>query len=308
MQRPPTPQNTAATGAQANDMFTLAVAPALFVLLWSTGWLVAGLAAPYADPLAFLSVRYAIAALCLAVFAWLSTAPWPGTRTDWIHALFSGVLIHALYLGAVWWAIRHGVPAGVSGVIAALQPILTAMLAPLLINERITFGRWLGIMLGFSGLMLVLAPKLVGVEGGFAAVAIPILINAIGMVSVTLGWFYQKRFIPSGDLRTVSCVQYLGAFLATLPVALLIEDFVITPNLTMALVFLWSVVALSIGAIALLLLLIRRGAVSRAAALVYLVPPLTALQAWLFLGETLTLMQLAGMAITVVGVALAVRK
>ena len=293
MQRPTRPQATPAPSAQANDMFTLAVAPALFVLLWSTGWLVAGLAAPYADPLAFLSVRYAIAALCLAVFAWLSTAPWPGTRTDWIHALFSGVLIHAIYLGAVWWAIRHGVPAGVSGVIAALQPILTAMLAPLLINERITFGRWLGIM---------------GVEGGFAAVAVPILINAIGMVSVTLGWFYQKRFIPSGDLRTVSCVQYLGAFLATLPVALLIEDFVITPNLTMALVFLWSVVALSIGAIALLLLLIRRGAVSRAAALVYLVPPLTALQAWLFLGETLTLMQLAGMAITVVGVALAVRK
>ncbi len=292
---------------QDRDVFTNVAAPILFVLLWSTGWVVAGFSADYADPLTFLTARYALAALCLAAFAWFARAAWPATGMDWMHALVSGVLLHAIYLGGVWWAIRHGVPTGVSGIIAALQPILTAMLAPLLIGERVSLMRWLGVMLGFTGLVAVLAPGF-GATGTFAGLVVPLVVNMLAMVAVTFGWFYQKKFIPTGDLRTVTCIQYVSAALVTLPVAFLIEDLHITVNLTMALVMLWSVVALSIGAIALLLLLIRRGAVSRAAALVYLVPPTTALQAWLFFGETLTLIQILGMTVTVIGVALATRK
>ncbi|MEO1197856.1 MAG: DMT family transporter [Pseudomonadota bacterium] len=298
----------ASTGAsKSRDGFTDILAPALFVALWSTGWIAAGFSAPHADALTFLTVRYVLAALCLAAFAWVAGARWPDTPAAWAHACITGILMHAIYLGGVWWAVRHGVPAGISGIIVALQPILTAALATMLIGERVSALRWTGVLIGFVGLALVLTPGLIGETGTLAGLGLPLAINIIGMIAVTLGWFYQKRFIPTGDLRTVTTVQYIGAAVVTFPVALAFEDLAIAINMTTVLVMAWSVLALSIGAIALLLVLIRRGAVSRAAALVYLVPPATALQAWLFFDETLGPLQILGVAITVVGVALATR-
>lgn len=283
--------------------------PFLFVFLWSSGWIVAKYAAEYADPLTFLSARYLFAGCLLAAFAALARAAWPQRAADWGHALFSGVLIHALYLGTVWWAIRHGVPSGISGVIAALQPILTTVLAPALAQERIARLRWLGVALGFAGLLLVLSPKLAGLSGdALQAVAFPLAVNALGMVSVTLGTFYQKRFIQSGDLRSITVLQYTGALAVTLPVAFLIEPMRIEWNPLIFGVMAWSVLALSIGAISLLLILIRRGEVARSAQLIYLVPPTAAIQAWLLFNETLSLLQIGGMAVTVLGVALASRK
>ena len=287
----------------------LRAAPLLFVLIWSTGWVVAGFSAPYADPLTFLSLRYALAALALALITFAMKASWPTDVSSIRHALISGVLIHALYLGGVWWAVRHGLPAGISGLIAALQPIMTAFLAPMLVGERISPARWLGIVLGFIGIGLVLSPKLAGVEASaFQAVLIPIGVNAIAMLSVTLGTFYQKRFIPTGDLRSVTTLQYVGAFAVTLPAAWLLEPMLIEWNATMAMVLAWSVLALSLGAIGLYLMLIRRGAVSRAAALIYLIPPVVAVEAWLLFGEKLGMVQLMGMGITVIGVVLATRR
>jgi drug/metabolite transporter (DMT)-like permease len=189
-----------------------------------------------------------------------------------------------------------------------LQPILTAALAPLLLRERIGGKQWLGIVLGFVGIIIVLSPKLAAVNASdFGAVTIPLAINAIAMIAVTAGTFYQKRYIHSGDLRTVTILQYAGALAVTLPVAYLIEPMRLDINATTILIMLWSVLAISIGAIALLLLLIRRGEVSRAAQLIYLVPPTAAVQAWLLFGEQLSPLQLAGMALTVIGVALASR-
>ncbi|MGL4728428.1 MAG: DMT family transporter [Bosea sp. (in: a-proteobacteria)] len=287
----------------------LRLAPILFVLIWSTGWVVAGLAAPYADPLTFLSVRYAVAAVAMAGIALALKAAWPLSRADYGHALVSGVLLHAIYLGGVWWAVRHGLPAGISGLIAALQPILTALLAPALLAERISTRQWAGVGLGFLGIALVLQPKLAGVAPGvMGAVLLPILVNIVSMISVTAGTFYQKRFIATGDLRTVTTLQYVGALLVTLPVAYLLEPMVIQWNGTMVFVLAWSVLALSLGAIGLYLMLIRKGEVSRAATLIYLIPPTVAVQAWLFFGETLGAIQLIGMAVTVAGVALATRR
>jgi drug/metabolite transporter (DMT)-like permease len=287
----------------------LRLAPILFVLIWSSGWVVAGLAAPYADPLTFLAVRYAAAAAAMAGIALALKAEWPGSRADYGHALVSGVLLHAIYLGGVWWAIRHGLPAGISGLIAALQPILTALLAPALLRERISARQWAGVGLGFLGIALVLQPKLAGVAPGIlGALMLPILVNVAAMLSVTLGSFYQKRFIPTGDLRTVTALQYVGAFAATLPAAFLLEPMVIQWNGAMVFVLAWSVLALSLGAIGLYLMLIRRGEVSRAAALIYLIPPTVAIEAWLLFGETLAAIQLVGMAVTVAGVALATRR
>ncbi len=287
----------------------LRLAPVVFVLIWSTGWVVAGLSAPYADPLTFLALRYFTAAIAMGVIALALRAEWPVDKASIGHALMSGVLLHAIYLGGVWWAVRHGLPAGISGLIAALQPILTALLAPALIGERISGRQWAGVGLGFLGIALVLQPKLAGVAPeALWGVAIPILVNVIAMFSVTFGTFYQKRFIASGDLRTVTALQYVGAFLATLPVAWALEPMVIQWNGTMVFVLAWSVLALSLGAIGLLLMLIRKGEVSRAAALIYLIPPTVAVEAFLLFGETLGPIQLLGMAVTVAGVALATRK
>ena len=283
--------------------------PLIFVLIWSTGWIVARFARDYADALTFLSVRYALAGAALLAFALVSRAQWPQGRAEWGHALFSGILLHGIYLGAVWWAIRHGLPASISALIAALQPILSTLLAPALLGERIGPLRWLGVAIGFAGLVVVLSPNLFGVSQEALAVVWPLLLlNAIAMVSVTLGTFYQKRYIHSGDLRTVTVLQYAAALAVTLPAAYLLEPMRIVWNTTMVLTMAWSVLALSIGAIALLLLLIRRGEVSRSAQLIYLVPPAASLQASMLFGEQLSLVQIAGMVLTVLGVALAARK
>lgn len=281
------------------------IAPALFVLIWSTGWISAGLAARTSDPLTFLSVRYALAAAALATIALAAGARWPRGRAAG-HALVSGVLLHAIYLGGVWWAIRAGLPTAVSGLLAAIQPILTALLAPRLIGEPITARQWAGVLAGLVGLALVLAPKLAGVEAAaLAAVAGPLIVNVIAMIGVTLGTFYQKRFLAVGDLRTSTATQYLAAFAVTLPVAALTEPMRIGTDPITLLTMAWTVLALSLGAIGLLLMLIRRGAVARSAALIYLVPPTVALEAFALFGERLAPVQLAGMALTVIGVALA---
>ena len=283
--------------------------PLIFVLLWSTGWIVARYSADYADPLTFLSARYALAGLVLVAFAVFAKAQWPQGRAEYGHALVSGVLIHAIYLGCVWWAIRQGVPTAISALIAATQPLLTTLLAPALAGERIQPMRWLGVLVGMAGLVIVLAPRLFGVSvADLQHAAWPIGINFLGMVSVTFGTFYQKRFIRSGDLRTVTVLQYAGALALTLPVAFLLEPMHIEWNATMIAVMAWSVLALSIGAIALLLLLIRRGEVSKSAQLIYLIPPTASIQAYFLFGEQLSLVQIAGMALTALGVALASRK
>lgn len=286
----------------------LTLAPGLFVLIWSTGWISARFAAPYADPLTFLSVRYALAGALLAVLCVASGAVWPRGKAA-AHAALSGVLLHAIYLGGVWWAISKGLPAGISGLIAAVQPILTAFLAPRLAGETIPLRHWLGIVLGFGGILMVLGPKLAGLSGAaLSSQLMPLGINVVAMISVTLGTFYQKRFIAAGDLRAVTVLQYAGALAINLPIAWLTEPMRIAWNLSMVLNMAWAVLALSIGAIGLLLMLIRQGAVSRAAALIYLVPPTVALEAFLLFGETLNGLQMVGMAVTAFGVALAVRR
>jgi drug/metabolite transporter (DMT)-like permease len=292
-----------------NSPLFLRFVPVIFTFLWSSGWIVAGYSALHADALTFLVVRYACAALAITAVALAMGAPWPRGRRAILDCVVTGVLIHAAYLGGVWWAVRHGLPTGISGLIAGLQPILTALFAPMLVGERITPVRWLGILAGFVGIALVLQPKLVGVEPAVLwAVLIPVAVNVAGMFAVTFGSFYQKARIVTGDLRTVTAVQYVTAFVVTLPVAWALEPMRIEWNLTMALVLAWSVLALSLGGVGLYLLMIRRGEISRVSTFLYLVPALVAVQAWILFGEALTPLQIFGMAVTILGVVLASRK
>ncbi len=286
------------------------IAPALFVLIWSTGWIVAKYAfVTGSDPLTFLVVRYALAGLVIAAFAFAVSARWPATPQQWLHGMVSGVLLHAIYLGGVWWVIGQGLPAGLSALIAALQPLLTALLARPLLGERISPVNAVGVVLGLVGVLIVLSPKLTGLApGALGDYAVLIGVNVVAMVSVTAGTFYQKRYVATADLRAVTSVQYLGALLATLPAAMLLEPMRVPLTPETLLGFFWSVVVLSIGAISLMLMMIRRGAVSRVASLIYLIPPTAAIQAWLMFGETLTPIQILGNVVTAFGVYLATRK
>ncbi|WP_342358663.1 DMT family transporter [Terrarubrum flagellatum] len=289
----------------ARDLFTRAT-PILFVLIWSTGWISAGYAALYADPLAFLLVRHSLAALALAVLALMARSPWPTRPRLIVHAIVAGVLLNGLYLAGVWWAVRHGVPAGLSGVIAALQPIFTAALAPLILKETVTGRQWLGIALGFLGLCVAFAPRLAGLDGAtLQAALIPIAINVAAMLAATLGTFYQKKYASGMDVMPVTALQFFGAAIITAPLAFLLEPMRVEWNFTIILTMAWSVIVLSIGGVCLLIYLIRRGAVSKVATLIYLVPPVTAAMAYVTLGETLNAVQIAGLALTVAGVWLA---
>lgn len=285
------------------------LAPAIFVLLWSTGWIVAKIAATHADPLTFLSARHALAAVVFSGFVFVSKAQWPRSSKQALHAFLSGILLHGLYLSGLWWAIGQGVPAGLSGIIAGLQPLLTAACAFLLLRERISRIQVVGLVLGFAGIAIAVSPQFIGVfQRGLTGLAVPVLINLIAMLSVTLGTLYQKRYLGEGDLRSIATLQYLGAFAVTLPLAYGLESGRFDWTLSAILAMAWSVLGISMGAVGLLLYLIRLGQVSRAASLIYMMPPLVAIEAAILFGEPLTLPMAVGTVIVVLGVYLVNRR
>jgi drug/metabolite transporter (DMT)-like permease len=285
------------------------LAPALFVLLWSTGWIVAKYASLHGDPLTFLAARHGISILVFLGLCLITRARWPTDRASVLRAIFSGMFLHGFYLAGLWWAIGQGVPAGISGIIAALQPLLTAMAAPLLIGEQLRPIQRAGLGLGFVGILLAISPKLLALDGqNLMLVGFPLLVNLIAMVSVTYGTLYQKQHLQHGDLRSIVLLQYVGAFLVTLPMALLLENLRFDWSTTAIASMVWAVLGLSMGAVSLLFYLIRRGQVSKAASLIYLVPPAVAIEAFLVFGEPLTLPMILGTVIVVAGVYLVNRK
>ncbi|WP_245415026.1 DMT family transporter [Aureimonas flava] len=277
--------------------------PAIFVFLWSTGFVGARYAMPHAEPFTFLSMRYALALLILLPAAALALRGAAGVSAPRLaHAAFAGSLIHGLYLGGVFFAVRHGLPAGVAALVAGLQPLLTAVMAASLLGERVTARHWAGLAVGLFGVALVVAPKL-GQASGFGLGQLAPALFAVAGIS--LGTVWQKRFVGSLDLRVGTAAQYVGALLPTLVAAHAFETMRVDWTGELVFALLWLTLALSIGAIFLLLYLIREGAVSRVASLMYLVPAVTALQTFVLFDEALTPVQLLGMALAAGGVAAA---
>jgi drug/metabolite transporter (DMT)-like permease len=276
--------------------------PALFVVLWSTGFVGAKLGLPYAAPLTFLALRFWLAAGLLVLLALATRAPWP-RKAEMRHYAVAGLLVHALYLGGVFVGISLGVEAGVSAMIVSVQPLLVAAFAGLALGERVTPRQWAGLPLGLLGVVLILARKL----GHGLGDALGVLACIAALLGMTAGTLYQKRHCAGMDLRTGNVVQFAASGLATGLLALLFEDNRIVWSGEFVFALLWLVLVLSLGAISLLYVLIRRGAASRVSGLFFLVPPCTALIAWPLFGETLGPMALLGMALTVAGVAMATR-
>lgn len=278
----------------------LRLLPPMFVLLWSTGFIGARLSMPHAEPMTFLALRFALTAGCLLAAAALWRAPWPRKSVEWGHLAVAGLLMHGLYLGSVFVAIRLGLEAGLSALIVSLQPLLVAAAAPLLLAERVSVRRWIGLALGLLGVVCVLSGKLG--QGGPNALAV--LACLAGLAGITAGTLYQKRWCTGQDLRTGNMVQFAAAAAACWLLAMLFESRRIDwgPELLFALF--WLVFVLSLGAIPLLYVLLRRGAASQVSSLFFLVPPTTALIAWPMFGEHLGAIELVGMILTVAGVAL----
>lgn len=281
----------------------LAAMPAVFVLIWSTGFVVARYGMPHAPPLGFLAVRYALSVLAFGLWIAVVRAAWPVGRVQWGHLAVSGVLMHAGYLGGVWAAVKAGLGAGTVALIVGLQPVLTAVWLSATGGSRAIAARqWLGLMLGFGGLLLVVGHKLGAgeVTAGNFALAI------FALLSITAGTLYQKRFVKPCDVRTANAVQLAAALLVTAPLAWLEAGaWQMHPELVGSMA--WSVLVLTLGGSSMLYLLIQRGAAAKVASLLYMVPPCTAVLAWLLFGEPLSGQVLAGIAVTAAGVALVVR-
>jgi drug/metabolite transporter (DMT)-like permease len=277
--------------------------PAVFVLIWSTGFVVARYGMPHAPPLGFLALRYALSVLAFGVWIALVRAVWPVGRAQWAHLAVSGVLMHAGYLGGVWAAVKAGIGAGTVALIVGLQPVLTAVwLSATGSAHTIAPRQWAGLLLGFLGLLLVVGHKL----GAGEVTAFNFALALLALLSITAGTLYQKRWVKPCDVRTANAVQLAAALVVTAPLAWLENGaWQAHPELYGAMA--WSVLVLTLGGSSMLYLLIQRGAAAKVTSLLYLVPPCTAVLAWLLFGEALSAQVLAGIGLTALGVALVVR-
>jgi drug/metabolite transporter (DMT)-like permease len=280
--------------------------PWVFVLIWSTGFVVARFGMPHSPPFSFLAIRYALSVLCFGVWIAFARAAWPQGRDQWRHLAVTGVLMHAGYLGGVWAAVKLGLGAGTVALLVGLQPVLTALWLswrPVDATHRaVSAPQWAGLLLGLGGLTLVVWRKLGAGEVSAANFGLAVF----ALLAITSGTLYQKRHVKPCDVRTASFVQLLAALAVSLPIALLeTEPVQWHPAFIGAMA--WSVLALTLGGSSLLYLLIQRGAATQVTSLLYLVPPCTAVMAWAIFGEALTAPMMLGMLLTAAGVALVVR-
>ena len=283
--------------------------PVVFVLIWSTGFIVARYGMPLSPPMKFLAARYALSIACFLPWILLAKVAWPQSRAQWLHLSATGVLMHACYLGGVWAAVKAGMGSGLSALIVGLQPVLTALWLSSMARSNqgegshVSARQWAGLALGLVGLVLVVSRKL-GAGGEVHWQSMALAIGAL--LGITVGTLYQKRFVAPCDVRTANVVQLGAALLVTLPMTLLeLEPMQWNQQLVLAMA--WSVLALTLGGSSLLYMLIQRGAAASVSSLMYLVPPVTALLAWLLFSEPVTWVTLLGTVVTAIGVSLVVR-
>ncbi len=298
----------------SNTLLYKALIPLLFVFLWSTGFIGAKYGLPHADPLTFLFMRMLTAALLLYLAVAITNGRWPAGIREICHAATVGVLIHAVYLGGVFVAISKGTDAGFSALIVSLQPLLTVVFAGIWLGESVSFTKIAGIALGLAGVCLVLlADNFTGATADVSQIDFSkhlssgLLLCLMSLVAITVGTIYQKHFCTKISLLPSVCIQYTAATVVLLPVAATTESMSINWNAEFVFAYLWLVLALSLGAVLLLMWLIKRGNASNVASLFYLVPPFTAFEAWLLFDESLSSISVAGILLSITGVAIIVR-
>jgi drug/metabolite transporter (DMT)-like permease len=291
-------------------MFSLLAVP-VFVFLWSTGFIVARAITPYVDPNMYLLVRFTGTTLLFIVLAAVARAPWPRGRDIGKH-LFAGALLQGVYLGSGYWAVAQGLGVGIMALLGALQPLLTAAIAVRLFGETLRPRAWGGLVLGLAGVALVLAPKIAASgapvaheAAGHAPQWFVVTIAVFAVFAITAGTLYQKTSLAQADIRSASALQNAGAAVVALALVFALGEHRLIPSTTTWLSLGWGILMLSGVATTLLVWMVRRGDASRATALLFLAPPLAALESYLGFGETLDALQLAGFGVALVGVLLA---
>ena len=280
--------------------------PWIFVWIWSTGFIAAKYGLPYAEPFTLLSYRFVITLLFLFLIIIYKKSPWPGSRKDFFHLMIAGALIHGVYLGGVFQALKWGMPAGLGAMIIGLQPLGMALMAGVLLKERVSKKQWLGLIIGLVGLYLVLFDNLDLTRqimfDGFPVWAVFAVI--ISLFAISIGTIYQKRFCSNMNLYSGPWVQYFSASILCIAIVLFFENGEVIWSSTFILAMTWQVLALSIGAILLLMKMIKHGASASVGSYFYLVAPLVAIQAWILFEETIGLSALAGVILISFGVAI----
>jgi drug/metabolite transporter (DMT)-like permease len=280
--------------------------PIVFVLIWSTGFIVARYGMPHSPPFKFLALRYALSILCFLPWIWLSAVRWPAGGRQWLHLAVTGILMHAFYLGGVWAAVKAGMGSGVSALIVGLQPVLTAVWLSST-GGQVSRRQWLGLVLGFAGLMMVVSRKLGAGSPTDHVDVLNLSLIVAALMSITIGTLYQKRHVAACDVRSANVVQLGAALAITLPMALLERESMAWGGELFG-AMAWSVLALTLGGSSLLYLLIQRGAATAVTSLLYMVPPCTAIMAWVLFDEPITALTVLGTALTAFGVSLVVRR
>ena len=283
--------------------------PAVFVLIWSTGFIVARYGMPHAPPFSFLAMRYGLSIFCFSIWIYVAKVKWPQTRQECFHLGVTGILMHAGYLGGVWAAVKAGMGSGLSALIVGFQPVLTAIWLSThgaSSENKVSRRQWMGLILGFCGLLLVVWRKLTQGSALDHVNLLNLSFALMALFSITLGTLYQKSFVKPCDVRSANTVQLLAALMVTTPLALL-ETESIQWNAELWGAMAWSVLGLTLGGSSLLYLLIQKGAAASVTSLMYLVPPCTALLAWFLFDEPITLVTLMGIALTAWGVSWVVR-
>ncbi len=283
------------------SVMLLRLAPFLFVLFWSSGFIANKVVSGHGEPFTLLVIRFGFVLALFGLWIWWTKPQWP-TASETRQAAITGVLIHGMYLGGMLYALRSGMPAGVAAIVGSTQPILTAVLAGPLLGDWPGRRHWSGLILGMFGVILVLWPRL-GIDPAAGGIGVLSVLAVTGaLAGITLGTLNQKKHGMSGDLVVLTAVQYASAFTASLILALGTETMVVQWTSEFVLALLWLVVVLSIGAISLLLMMIRASAVSKVTSLFYLIPAVTAVMAAMFFGESLNWLQLFGIALVMVAV------
>ena len=275
------------------------LAPAAFVLLWSTGFIGAKFGLPYTGPFTFLSLRMAAAVMGLGIIALSWRTSWPKSPIRTLHIGVAGLLVHGVYLGGVFFAISQGVPAGFTALIVGLQPLLTAFIAHFFLGERIAGRQWLGLGLGLLGVALVVSQKI-----SFSMSAAGLLAALAALMGITFGTLYQKRYCPDMNLVSGAFIQYAVTLLPFFILAVCFEPLQVEWTAPFIFALFWLTAALSIGAVFLLFILINSGQSVQVAGLFYLTPPTTAIMAFILFDEPLSLTVLAGFIATAMGVAM----
>ncbi len=276
--------------------------PVLFILLWSSAFISAKFGLPDAGPFSFLLTRFVIVFLLFGAIAVALRRPWP--RGPMLaDLLFVGVTMHGFYLGGVFFAIAQGMPAGLSALIVSIQPVLTAALGARLLGERPTPAQWLGIALGAVGVVLVLWPRLGG-DVPLAGLAACI----VALLAITFGTIWQKRHGGGMDLLSGNAIQALAAALFYGVIVLIVEPYRVEWTVEFSLALGWLIFAVSLGAVSILMVLIKRGSAAATTSLFFLVPPASAIMAWMAFGEELGPLGLVGLGITTAGVWLVNRR